>query len=332
MMPEASHRSDRDTTVVDRSTTSPMVLHRPHISWIAIFGGWVVAMGVAWMFYILGLAVGFSSFDLTDTEVVAKGVGIGTTVWIILTWAASLFLGGLFASWVDGRSDPTVGSLHGVAVWGLALTITAMLTAFGVSNFLQGTASLLGRGAVAAGATGTAVASQRGTPDTPLSHATGLLGSEVDRAVTQNPARTGAPQTAGTASTTAGSPSAPNTSVSSVSTGVSGDSRGSATVDAESRSAIALDLLRGKNDDAKARLIASAGLQPSDADAALQSLAPQVERLKAQIKDSAEQARRYTAAALWAALLGSLISLVAAAFGGWMGAGHIHRVHDGRRF
>ena len=81
------------------------------------------------------------------------------------------------------------------------------------------------------------------------------------------------------------------------------------SIDAESRPAIASDLLRGKNDDAKARLVASGGVQPSDADAMLQSLAPQTDRLKAQIKDAAEKARRYRAAALWAALLSGLISL-----------------------
>jgi len=330
MMPESNYASPRDTTVVDRPSSGAVVLHRPHVTWTSIVGGWIVAMGIAWMFYILGLAVGFSSFDLSDPDTVAKGVGIGTTIWIILTWAASLFLGGMFASWVDGRADPTVGSLHGVAVWGLALTITAILTALGVSTFLQGTASLLGRGAAAAGAAGSAVASRPGTPDTPLTHATGLLGAQVDRAIAQGAGRTGAPPAAGTpqAPTTAttAAPSAPAANV------ATGEGRSPASIDAESRSAIALDLLRGKNDDAKARLVASAGLQPADADAALQSLSPQVERLKAQVKDAADQARRYTAAALWAALLGGLISLVTAALGGWMGAGHVHRVHDGRRF
>jgi len=326
MMPDINHGS---TTVTDRSASSAVVLHRPHVTWTSIVGGWLVAMGIAWLFYILGLAVGFSSFDLNDTEAVAKGIGIGTTVWIILTWAVSLFLGGMFASWVDGRSDPTVGSLHGVAVWGLALTITAILTALGVSNFLQGTASLLGRGAVPAGAAGSAVAARSGTPDTPLTHATGILGAQVDRAITQSPGRSGTAQAPTSAS--APTPAAAASSAPAVS-GAGSDARTTASIDPESRSAIALDLLRGKTDDAKARLIASGGLQPADADAALQSLSPQVERLKAQIKEAAEQARRYTAAALWAALLSGIIALIAAALGGWTGAGHIHRVHDGRRF
>ena len=329
MITEPSYGPDQNAAIVERTTVA---VHRAHISWISIFGGWVVAMGIAWLFYVLGLAVGFSSFDLTDTEAVSKGIGIGTTIWVILTWAASLFVGAMFASWVDGRADTTVGALHGVAVWGLALTITAILTAFGVSNFLQGTASLLGHGALAAGAAGTAAASQRGSQDTPLAHATGLLGSEVDRAIAQGQGRAGATSAPSSAQTTpAGSPPTGPTNAGAA-TGASTEGRPSASIDPEARSAIALDLLRGKNDDAKARLVASGGLQPADADAVLQSLAPQTERLKAQVKETAEQARRYTAAALWAALLSGLISLLAAALGGSTGAGHIHRVHDGRRF
>jgi hypothetical protein len=310
------------------SAGAVLAVHRPHISWISIIGGWVVAMGVAWLFYVLGLAVGFSSFDVSDTDAVAKGIGIGTTAWVILTWAASLFIGAMFASWVDGRSDPTVGSLHGVAVWGLALTITAILTALGLSNFLQGTASLLGHGAAAAATAGTTGASQR--PDTPLARAGSLLGAQVDRAVAQTPARTGSSAVAAQPSASGGGTSA--TTTSPMTSGQADARQAAGAIDAESRSAVALDLLRGRNDDAKSRLVASAGLQPSEADAVLQSVSPQVERLRGQIKEAAEQARRYTAAGMWAALLAGLISLVTAALGGWMGAGHIHRVHDNRRF
>jgi hypothetical protein len=101
---------------------------------------------------------------------------------------------------------------------------------------------------------------------------------------------------------------------------------------AAASSAVAADLLRGRTDDARARLAAESGLQPADADKALQSLSAQVDKAKAQVREAADAARKYTAAAMWGLLLSSLIALVAAAFGGWMGAGHIHRVHDGRRF
>jgi hypothetical protein len=50
------------------------------------------------------------------------------------------------------------------------------------------------------------------------------------------------------------------------------------------------------------------------------------------VQAAADAASRYTAAAMWIIFLSSLIALVAAAIGGWMGAGHIHRVYHLRRY
>ena len=91
------------TTVVD---THPYATMR----WGAIIGGWLVATGIASLMYVAGLALGFSAFDPYNAAATAKGIGIGTAIWMVLTWAVSLFLGGMFASWFDARADQTVGS------------------------------------------------------------------------------------------------------------------------------------------------------------------------------------------------------------------------------
>src|SRR6478752_4483845 len=149
--------------MIDTVAASPTVVRQP-MSGLAIVGGWIVALGIAWLFYVLGLAVGFSSFDVSNAAVTARGVGIGTTVWVVLTWGVSLFLGGMFASWMDGRSDPTVGTLHGVAVWGLAMSVTALMAAVGSTSLLQGGASLLHAAATAATAASAEGGSARGAP------------------------------------------------------------------------------------------------------------------------------------------------------------------------
>jgi hypothetical protein len=126
------------------SKSGPLTVYRNvPLNWSAIFGGWVVATAVAWLLYVLGVAVGFSSIDLSHAETATKAWGIGTRVWLVLTWAASLFMGGLFASWIDGKAHATFGLLNGVAVWGLATTISALLLSLGFANTLQGGASLL---------------------------------------------------------------------------------------------------------------------------------------------------------------------------------------------
>lgn len=306
-----------DTAIATRST-----VHGPLLSGLAILCGWLVALGIAWLFYVLGIAVGFSSFDVSDATMTARGVGIGTVLWVVLTWTASLFLGGMFASWMDGRADQTVGTLHGVAVWGLALSVTALLAAVGSNNLLQGAASSL-RGVGTAGA-------QRTTADTPLRRATGSLGSQIRRAVAQRNANAPAGGLIAPAGAAAAAPGGAPVAAATP-TGIDARPNGVA-LDRETTSAVALDLLRDQPDDATARLAADAGLQPAEAASVIQTLAPQVEKYKAEVKTAADRVRHYTAAAMWAVFFSGLLALVAAALGGWMGAGHIHRVHDQRRY
>jgi len=106
--------------------TGPQVGVKTEIGlrWSAIFGGWLVAGGIAFLLYVAGLAIGFAAFDPYNASATAKGIGIGTALWMVLTWAVALFLGGMFASWFDGKTDRTVGALHGIAVWGLSIAAT----------------------------------------------------------------------------------------------------------------------------------------------------------------------------------------------------------------
>jgi hypothetical protein len=64
----------------------------------------------------------------------------------------------------------------------------------------------------------------------------------------------------------------------------------------------------------------------------LQGLSAKVDKYKADVQAAADAAARYTATAMWIIFSSSLIALVAAAIGGWLGAGHIHRVYHLRRY
>jgi hypothetical protein len=104
----------------------------PTMNWGAIFAGWLVATGIAGLLYVAGLALGFAAFDPHDVAATTKGIGIGTAVWVVLSWVTGLFVGGMFASWFDGKSDETMGAMHGVAVWGLSITATALWLSLGL--------------------------------------------------------------------------------------------------------------------------------------------------------------------------------------------------------
>jgi len=106
----------------------------PVMRWGAVWAGWLLATGVAALLYAFGVAVGFSAFDPHDPAAVARGVSGGAITWMILTWAASLWLGAMFASWFDGRNDSEMGVIRGLAVWGLSLTATTLLIASGMTH------------------------------------------------------------------------------------------------------------------------------------------------------------------------------------------------------
>ena len=152
--------------VTDHLLERDEIVATPAMSFRAIFAGWLIATGIAGLLYTAGLALGFSSFDAWNVAGSAKGIGIGTGIWMILTWAAALFLGGMFASWFDGRNDDTSGTLHGVTVWGLSMTTTALWLALGLSQTLaghgpmgiDGTRSLVGATSPSAAAGGDSVA------------------------------------------------------------------------------------------------------------------------------------------------------------------------------
>jgi hypothetical protein len=208
-------------------------------------------------------------------------------------------------------------------VWGLAITITVILGALGFTHPLQGGASLL-LGAANAGTTAATAGTSPASRNTPLDQASGLLAAEINRAALQAEGRPGS----GAASpTTAAASSSPNATAGAGPT--STNQGGAATaIGGTAASAIALDLLRGKPEAARDRLVAETGMSSEAADNVLRGLASKVDKYRADLRAAADKAQHYISAGLWALFLGSILALVAAALGGWLGAGHIHRVHS----
>ncbi|MDQ6646968.1 MAG: hypothetical protein M3Y93_07025 [Pseudomonadota bacterium] len=122
---------------IETVAVGPGAAVHSRISWGAIFAGWLVATAVAGLLYLAGLALGFAAFDPYATHGAMKGIGVGTAIWLIGTWAAGLFVGGMFASWFDGKSDQTSGAIHGVAVWGLSLTAAAVWMMLGLGQAMH---------------------------------------------------------------------------------------------------------------------------------------------------------------------------------------------------
>ena len=330
------------------TATTAVVESHSHATmrWSAIIGGWLVATGIASLMYVAGLAIGFTAFDPYNATATAKGIGTGTAIWMVLTWAVSLFLGGMFASWFDGRADQTVGSLHGVAVWGLSIAASGLLLAVGLTQFVQGGAAILKGGAmVGATAAGMSAPPSRGVAG-PMDDAIIGLQARVTQRVAQTNARnapgsalvvaapaapaTAAPATPATAPPAAGAATPASPPVAQAS---AADVRRAADqLDRQTMAAVATALMKGNTENAKALLAANTSMSQADIDQTLQDLSAQVDKYKADVQAAADAAARYTATAMWIIFFSSLIALVAAAIGGWLGAGHIHRVYHLRRY
>ena len=290
--------------------TSVALVEHPRMRWGSVIAGWLVATGIAFLLYVGGLAIGFSSLDPHNTEAVAKGIGAGTCVWLVLTWIVSLFLGGLFSSWSDGRDDPTMGAVQGVTVWGLALAASGLLLAMGLGGALRsGTLLLNGAGSMHAHAS----AMGMNWRNTGNNNTVDLLQAQLVQQVKQQgqaqPAAASSAQGAGFAERMPGSWMGPRTS-----------------------RAVVMALLAGHPDTAKALLSANTRMSSTGVDGVVQGLSPQVARARNELKTAADNAAHYSAMAMWILLVAMLLSLLAAALGGWLGASHVHRVYHLRRY
>jgi hypothetical protein len=126
------------------------VVDRPRLSWGAIFGGAVTALGLWILLYSFGLAVGLSSLDPSNPGS-ARGSGIFTGVWALFAPLVALFVGG----WVAARGSSVFtrgqGASHGLVMWGLTTLIGASMVAVLASAIVGGAVSV-GRAAIGAGA------------------------------------------------------------------------------------------------------------------------------------------------------------------------------------
>lgn len=292
---------------VDVERTTIVDLSHAGMSWGAIIAGWLVAVGIAFLMYVAGLAMGFSAFDPYDAEATAKGIGIGTCAWLVLTWVVALLIGGMFASWFDGRDDQTTGVMHGVTVWGLSIAASGLLLALGIGGAIGSGANLVS--GAAGGAHGPVA--MHGAGMVHAGNRTSDAGTLLQAQLMQRVRQAGAPDISAS--------------------GGAMDGRGG-PLDPRTANAATMALLAGRPDTAKALLGANTGMSQADIDRTVQSLSPEVSRARADLKTAADTAARYSAMAMWVLFASLLLSLLAAAFGGWIGAAHVHRVYHLRPY
>lgn len=113
------------------------------MSWGAIFGGTVAALGVGILLYALGFALGLTAIDPSEPGTL-RGSGIFTGIWSLVTSFIALFVGGMVASRGSGAMTKAGGAIHGLVMWGLTTLIGVALAFVLVSRIVGGVASLGG--------------------------------------------------------------------------------------------------------------------------------------------------------------------------------------------
>ena len=119
------------------------------LSWSAIFGGVVSALGIWALLYALGLALGLSAINPDNPES-AKPSGLFAGLWSLLVPLIALFIGGAIAGRGAGLIHRGGGAIHGLVMWGVTTVGGAFLVGNLLGSALGGIADL-GGGALRGG-------------------------------------------------------------------------------------------------------------------------------------------------------------------------------------
>lgn len=139
----------KNETVIERDEIVADIDRPILISWGAIFAGLVFLFAMSWLLYLLGIAIGVSVADASDSMSLNNGLGTGAIIWMVVSSLLVYFLGSMLTARLTGKHDATTGMLHGVTLWGLGTTLMLVLSYYGVLGLLQTGQSLLSTAATA---------------------------------------------------------------------------------------------------------------------------------------------------------------------------------------
>lgn len=113
---------------------------RSSICWGSVFAGVVVGMIVQVVLSLLGLAIGFNVFEPGQHSY--SGLGVGSSIWLIISALASGFAGGWVATALADISNRFNGLMHGVLSWGVFMVIAFYLVGSSMGTLIGGAFNL----------------------------------------------------------------------------------------------------------------------------------------------------------------------------------------------
>ena len=131
------------------------------VSWAGILGGAFVAVAVASVLGSLGVAIGAGVIDPAgEGSPSATAFGWGAAIWWIVSGMIAIFIGGLVAARLGGRSRGAEGPLHGIVTWAVVTLVTLFLVTSALGALIGGAFGIL-RTTASAAQQGAAVISEQ---------------------------------------------------------------------------------------------------------------------------------------------------------------------------
>ncbi len=119
-------------------------LGKSRVSWASVWAGVLVGVVTLVLLNMLGVGIGFSTLDIQEESNPAKGLGIGSGIWYVVSSLIALFVAG----WVSGRLAQTKrlfdGMLHGVLTWCVVTLISLYFITSTIGSIIGGAGSLVG--------------------------------------------------------------------------------------------------------------------------------------------------------------------------------------------
>jgi hypothetical protein len=291
----------------------------PQISWGAVFAGLVLVIASSWLMFLLGSAIGVSVADATDMEVIGEGLSYWAIGWLLLTSLIAFFLGGLLSGRLTGKSEHSVGMMHGVTLWSVATLLMIVLSYAGVSGLLQ-TGQALVKGVATTGTSmGVAVATGASAADEAGAGLSDLSNSPLMTDIQANLKRKASEILAQSESATGADVSQREAQ------------QAIEQLDAETLKTVGIYLIQGNPERAKSALTVNTGLSEAQINSIVDGVTAeaqqQVEQFQAEFNQRLETVSSYSQALLWTAFISAALGLIVCIIGGWLGSDTVSRLY-----
>jgi hypothetical protein len=137
----------REAVLIDR--------RQPGLRWSAVFAGTACSVGFWMLLQLLGLGIGLAAVNIDDAGSL-RGVGIGTTVWSLVSPLIAMFFGGMIAGKFAQTPERKLAGAHGLVMWAITSVVGLGATVW-IVTMLAG--SVASAGSAAVQVTGNAISS-----------------------------------------------------------------------------------------------------------------------------------------------------------------------------